>query len=466
MAIPQKVRGADVSHHQGTLDLGKAKKAGLEWLSHKATEGDSFVDSEYKARRVAAQRARLPFGAYHFARAERGDAKAEATRFLKVADPKPGDVAPVLDLETTEGMSVAGLDDWALEFCKVVRKAVGRVGLYTPFRLPKTEAFVDFVWRARYNDGNTLHGELADPALAWDVWQFSNGILGTPDSFPGLGHVDLNTHAKGFTTPKMLIPNPPKPTKKTRRLKMAVFPGQFSDSDAQTRSDFQKVFARGYDVIFGTEVGPGSNSSPILLDEAEKAGYKIAVRGRYDTWVGVKASLVKKGTWKTGAEHAIDRSSMHTPKPPGRWGDKAIVWAQCEIEGLGVCTFGSVHPLTFGGAGPVLKAKTDDEHAEVCAAFVKEHGKGKALVWLGGDWNLNDRKNDLTQGKWPGISCWDETKEWDNTGHGNIDAILRYKPDTRVLRWVSAEALDDADLPLFTDHFLTEAVCEVELLAA
>lgn len=461
-SIPQKVRGADVSHHQGTLDLVKAEKAGLEWLCHKATEGTTVTDSEYKGRRAQAKEAGLPFGAYHFARPSRGDAVAEARRFLDVAKPRPGDVAPVLDIETAEGMKVSEIDDWSLEFCKEVRKQAGRVGLYTPYLLPKTQEFVDWVWRPRYNRGNVLSGVLADPAWDWDVWQFSNGVWGVPDEFPGLGHVDLNTHRKGFVTRKMLIPDPPKPTRKTRRLRMAVAPMQHGDSDKQTRSDFAAIFAENLDVVFGTEVGPGSSSDDILKEEAKRAGYLLASRSRYDTWVAVKSSLIVPGTWETGAEHAIDRSSRHEPTPPGRWGDKAIVWGKGEIEGLGVCAFGSVHPLTHRGAGKDLKALTDDEHAEVCAAWVAEHGKGRALAFLGGDWNLNDRRNDLTQGKWEGVSCWDETQDWENTGHGNIDAILRSVADTRVTKFVSAKALDDKDLHLFTDHFLTVVVVEIE----
>lgn len=456
---PMPVHGADISHHQGRVNFQQAKDAGLDWLYHKATEGDTFVDSEYKARRAAAKRAGLPFGAYHFARPERSDAKAEAQRFIKVAAPVPGDLRPALDLETTEGMTLLQIRAWAKTFIDEVTRLVGvRPVVYTPFDLGSADDGC-IIWRPRYNDSNT------PPVLKWDIWQFSNGVFGVPDTFPGLGHVDLNTMRSGLRTKDLLIPKP-EPERKTRRLKMAVAPMQFSDTTEQARLDFAKIFARGYDVIFGTEVGPGSDSDEVLMSEAKKAGYKIAFRSRYDTWVGVKASLVKKGTWKTGAEHAIDRSSMHTPKPPGRWGDKAIVWAQCEIEGLGVCSFGSVHPLTHGGAGAALKAKTDDEHAEVCAKWIAEHGKGKALAFLGGDWNLSDRKFDLTQGKWKGVSCWDEVKEWDNTGHGNIDAILRSVADGRVLRWVSAEALDDQDLPLFTDHFLTEATVEIAELAA
>ena len=92
---PKIVHGADISHHQTqTLDLKAAMKAGLQWLYHKATEGDTMVDDHYKARRALAKKAGLPFGAYHFARPEKSDAVAEAKRFLKVAAPVPGDLRP------------------------------------------------------------------------------------------------------------------------------------------------------------------------------------------------------------------------------------------------------------------------------------------------------------------------------------------------------------------------------------
>lgn len=458
---PQPVHGIDISHHQGgSLDFAGAAKRGLRWVYHKATEGDSYVDDMYTRRRKETNKAGIPFGAYHFARPEVGDARAEALHFLEVAKPQPGDLRPALDIETDEGLSLTQIRTWVETFCTVVEKAIGvQPVVYTPFDLGQAGRG-RIIWRPRYNNSNT------PPVLPWDIWQFSNGIYGVPNILAGIGHVDLNVMSKDLTVEAMRIPKP-KPTRKTRTLSMAVAPMQFSDSTKEADADFAKIFARGHDVIFGTEVGPGSGSDEVFEARAKAGGYRIAHFARYDTWVAVKASLVKKGTWKTGADHALDRSSMQKPTPPGRWGDKAIVWAECEIEGIGVCAFGAVHPLTFGGAGQAWKEKSDDLHAAVCAEWIKKHGKGKAIAFLGGDWNLNDRKNDLTQGKWGGVSCWDELKTWPNTGHGNIDAVLRSTSDTRVLRFVSARVLTDARLPLATDHFLTEVKVEVaELIAA
>lgn len=257
---------------------------------------------------------------------------------------------------------------------------------------------------------------------------------------------------------------PKSKTLKVRHLRYAIAPMQFSDTTEQARRDFAKILGRGYDVVFGTEVGPGTGSNRVLDREADRAGYRVARNGRYDTWVAVNECLIKRGTWRTGAEHVLDRSSMHRPKPMGRWGDKGIIWAQAEAEGLGVMSWGSVHALTVGGAGRKLKRRSDDHYAEAIARWIKEHGAGYDLAFVGGDWNLRDRDHDLTQGKWRGVSCWDEVGKWPNTGHGNIDAILRSKADTRVLRWVSAEVKQDDDIKLYTDHWITEAVVEIALL--
>jgi GH25 family lysozyme M1 (1,4-beta-N-acetylmuramidase) len=198
-ATPLRIDGADISHHQnGTLDYARAKRAGVKWLYHKATEGTSFRDPNYQRRRGETKAAGLRFGAYHFARPERGDAVAEARAFLAFAQPRPGDLAPCLDLE----VAPPGVDlrAWAAAFIAEVRRVSGvRPVVYTPFDLGEADDGC-IIWRPRYNDRNQ------PPARRWDIWQFSNGVLGVPDSCPGLGHVDLNTMRPGLQVADLTIP--------------------------------------------------------------------------------------------------------------------------------------------------------------------------------------------------------------------------------------------------------------------
>lgn len=198
---PLKVHGADASHHQGHLDLRKAKAAGLQFLYHKVGEGDTFVDPEYDERRRQAKAAGVPFGAYWFARAEwlggRTDAVMEARRLVKLADPKPGDLIPALDLETAEGLTQEQLRIWARKFSDEVRRLIGvRPVVYSQWnlRVPTPAR-----WVPRYNSVNE------PPTIPWDIWQFSDGKDGVPNQFPGLGHVDLNHFAPETRLSDILI---------------------------------------------------------------------------------------------------------------------------------------------------------------------------------------------------------------------------------------------------------------------
>lgn len=202
MTQPMRIDGVDISHHQnGKIDWAALKRAGVKWMYHKATEGASFKDSNYAARRAEAKKAGMPFGYYHFARAGVGDARQEARFSVSVGKPVPGDLRPALDLETTEGLSMDAIRRWADEFCDEIEDLCGVTPVvYTPYVLSSALEKKALFWVPRYNDSNT------PPVRQWDIWQFSNGQFGVPNSVPGLGHVDLN-HSK-VQLSELLIPKP------------------------------------------------------------------------------------------------------------------------------------------------------------------------------------------------------------------------------------------------------------------
>jgi len=505
MAVkPLPVHGVDISRWQnGKLDMAGAKKRGLLWLYHKATEGATFKDTNYTKRRAEAKKAGLPFGAYHFARPDSAkDAVQEAKFFLSVAKPVPGDLRPVLDLESHELSSMAKVREWAAAFVAEVKRQTGVLPIvYTPYDLGSSVKGC-LVWRPRYNNSNT------PPPLAWDIWQFSNGVYGVPKTLAGFGNVDLNTMRKGLTVDQMLIPKKetPKPTKtiaqiakevidgkwgngddRVKRLKKAGYDPkkvqaevnrllapkpkpkvrlkfahvslQFSDPDKQHTADIQKIFRRGYDVMTGTEAGPGAgNTSAELKRIGKEEGYLVHVTSRYGTWVAVKASLVSKGSWKKGSLFALDRSSKTKPKPPGKWGDKGIVWASWTHPTLGAMAVGAVHFLAKSGAGASAKEKTDAAYAAKIEEWRKSFPAGTEC-FIGGDFNRNDKTYDVFRGKAGFITSGDELKKWPDTGHGPIDATAREKSSKRV-EAVSVKAVNDKALPLYTDHFPVEAVYE------
>lgn len=310
-----RVDGVDISHHQGgSIDYTAAKRAGVRWLYHKATEGATYVDPNYTRRRTEAKAAGIPFGAYHFARAEVGDAETEARAFLDVAKPRIGDLRPVLDLETTEGLTIAQRRTWAETWIKVVTAATGvKPIVYTPYDLGAAVQGC-LIWRPRYGDGNV------QPVLAWDIWQFSNGVYGKPDQVAGFGHVDLNVMRDGLAVADLLIPvKKPEPPKGD----VSVATWNMGDGD-------DRMKARGLDRL----VHHGANI--IALQEA-----------------GDRQQMLDRWCQLTGWSAYVGRGTAGAPSVPILWNPQAVRALRMGTTPATPAT--KVGPL---GAGPsVMKPK-------------------------------------------------------------------------------------------------------------
>src|SRR3954454_3336620 len=112
-------QGIDVSHWQGQIGWLQVGAAGFDFAFAKATEGTTYTDPPYGTNRSGAAAAGMRFGAYHFARPTAGsDAAAvasgiaQADYFVATAQPRRGDLLPVLDLEKNGGLSVTRLVLW------------------------------------------------------------------------------------------------------------------------------------------------------------------------------------------------------------------------------------------------------------------------------------------------------------------------------------------------------------------
>lgn len=249
-ALPVHI--ADLSHHNASVDLGRAKKAGLLGLYHKATQGKGYVDPKYAARRASAKQYSLPFGGYGFAETTSA-AVIQARHFIAKASPKPGDLRPVLDLEDyPDGrsffsrMSLKDRTAWVGNWVDVVVELAGVHPLiYTTMDL--ADRFDCRLWVPRYNDDNRAP-KIPKPFHDYTLWQFTDGQDGNPDSYPGLGHCDLNTfNPKSGTVKEMLawltipqsVKKPPvkKPAPKpktTTKVQFLLAPGKSTPNMART----------------------------------------------------------------------------------------------------------------------------------------------------------------------------------------------------------------------------------------
>jgi GH25 family lysozyme M1 (1,4-beta-N-acetylmuramidase) len=187
--------GMDVSSHQGSVAWSTAWANGARFAYVKATEGTTFVDPTYAKRVRQARKAGVPVGAYHFARPDRGDGDDEARFFLATADIRAGDMLPMLDLESSEGLSASELTAWTGAWVRTVTRHLAGLGLagrpiiYTPFNLEK--GFGCYCWVARYS--NVFRAPVVPrPWQRAAIWQHSNGKYGPVKDVPGFGPVDVN----------------------------------------------------------------------------------------------------------------------------------------------------------------------------------------------------------------------------------------------------------------------------------
>lgn len=201
--------GVDVSHHQGTIDWQSVVDSGHVFAFHKATEGATVTDIRYAENRVDAGAVGIPFGAYHFARPQGGtlaeaqaDAASEAQHFLAVAQPAPGDLIPVLDMEATGGLGPKRLIAWTQVWLNEIVAALDVQPLiYTSPNFWKTNlndtttfASQGFpLWIAHYTGASAPTVPAANwNGQGWSFWQWTScasvpGITGCADEdrFPG-----------------------------------------------------------------------------------------------------------------------------------------------------------------------------------------------------------------------------------------------------------------------------------------
>jgi GH25 family lysozyme M1 (1,4-beta-N-acetylmuramidase) len=193
------VPGLDVSHWQGDIDWRAVAADGQRFVFLKATDDVDYVDPTFAANRSQARANGLLVGAYHFARPDpaRGDARREARHFVAVVHPDPGDLLPVLDMETSQGLGQSGVTRWARTWIRVVRELTGVTPLvYTS----------PYGWASRTGDTPLLardgaplwiaHWGVSSPTVPADGWDGHGWVVWQHTStghVPGVaGDVDLD----------------------------------------------------------------------------------------------------------------------------------------------------------------------------------------------------------------------------------------------------------------------------------
>jgi hypothetical protein len=142
-----------------------------------------------------------------------------------------------------------------------------------------------------------------------------------------------------------------------------------------------------------------------------------------------------------------------------------VAWASFDTEDLGRITVGSSHYLTDGREKGQPNYELNERLTRVIGQWGRKHGQDSALVFIGADFNRNDRTDDVFSGQ-PFTTVADETgKHPRGDEHGPITGIASFDRDGRVeaVRW---DVLGDDVLDLATDHPFDVAVFEVQVLGS
>lgn len=196
------IYGLDVSHFQANLNLARAKTQGYSFVIAKCTEGRGYTDASYHSFKDQAQKADLPFAAYHFLRSDSPIAVQAANLAAHIGDKS----VPVwIDCEPS-GSSKPTIKHCEQFIAETHKLGIRVVGLYYPgfwwnqSGKPKLPLDLGF-WQARYPKTSHDYGSNlypGDKAVGWaaqggqapDIYQFAS--TAKIDGY--VGNVDVNAY--------------------------------------------------------------------------------------------------------------------------------------------------------------------------------------------------------------------------------------------------------------------------------
>ena len=117
------VHGIDLSHYQGNVfwqAIGENQKMAYVYL--KATEGGDRIDEMFQRNIQMAHEHGLKVGAYHFYRPKTPQ-DLQLENFTKQCLPDEQELLPMIDIETTGGLSTKAFCDSLFKFLELIEKA-------------------------------------------------------------------------------------------------------------------------------------------------------------------------------------------------------------------------------------------------------------------------------------------------------------------------------------------------------
>jgi lysozyme len=184
----ETIPGIDVSYYQGTIDWNAVAADGIVFAVSRTNHG-GFIDPKFEANWEGSKQAGLIRSAYQFFNAGDDPVAQAQTLIDMVGTLEPGDLPPVLDIETTDGQSAATIAANVGSWLDTVEGALGRkpiiyTGSYFWNDNVGSDAYVDHpLWIAHYT---TNCPNLPTVWSDWAMWQYTSsgavaGIAGNVD---------------------------------------------------------------------------------------------------------------------------------------------------------------------------------------------------------------------------------------------------------------------------------------------
>lgn len=212
------VRGIDVSKWQAVIDWDRVAGSGVRFAFIRVSDGSRVRDERFERNWTEARRVGILRGVYQFFRPGQ-DVTAQANLVIEAIRADGGELAPVIDVEDTDGRSASQVAAAVQQWITLVSAGTGRTPIvYTGPYFWRDQAgnpnqSASPLWIAHYTTGCPLISE--DVWSRWTFWQYSSsgrvpGISGNVDMNYFNGTMEqLQAMASGGSTPAPVPPTPP-----------------------------------------------------------------------------------------------------------------------------------------------------------------------------------------------------------------------------------------------------------------
>jgi lysozyme len=182
--------GVDVSYYQGDIAWPRVYRAGVRFAFIRAYDGIDVFDSKFLANWSGARDAKVLRGAYQFFRPELSAADQADLMIKLLRTHGMGELPPVLDVETTGGLSLDAVAHQARLWVERVRSELKVEPIvYTNYGMWRWRGAAELgsqpLWLAHYT---AQCPSVPSPWRRWAFWQYTDA-----GRVPGItGPVDLD----------------------------------------------------------------------------------------------------------------------------------------------------------------------------------------------------------------------------------------------------------------------------------